>query len=424
MQGEMKQKFCTRCGAPNPIDAAFCQKCGFALLPLEEPVAPEAPDPFEEPAAAEEVKPEEKSPFDQALADTGIVEEVVDIPAEVPPAEDPAFTEIPAAEEPVVETAPVDEGFTQAPPIADPVPEAPAFTPAPEQPAFDPAQHPYAKSEGAFTNAAPAGGFTQAPPAGGFPFDDAAQQTPPAFGQGAPYTAAAAPVPPKKKGKSGLIIGIIVGLLAVAGAVGAGMHFLGGPVEVDVFSHVDMSYDGYEGEGYTSLDFDADALVKDLTAAKVDESDARAYVSDLTLTTTPSTGLYNGDRVVVSVTAPEKAGNKTVNIKADEKAFTVSGLTDKPKSKFVGTWEATEIRGYGVSMTPKEAELEFSVNFQESGTVTATTNGEPDGSGTWTESGDTVTISSNGETMKGVIQSDGTMVLSLNSDIDVVMKHK
>ncbi|MCR5134732.1 MAG: hypothetical protein K6B12_03765 [Clostridiales bacterium] len=83
------------------------------------------------------------------------------------------------------------------------------------------------------------------------------------------------------------------------------------------------------------------------------------------------------------------------------------------ESQFVGTWNATEIEAYGVTMAPEDAGLTFSITFEKDGKVTALTNGEADGEGTWEEDGDTVTITSNGETMSGTLE-DGVLTLDIS----------
>ena len=65
------------------------------------------------------------------------------------------------------------------------------------------------------------------------------------------------------------------------------------------------------------------------------------------------------------------------------------------QSPYVGTWNAVKFEAYGVTMTPEEAGLTFSVDFTADGKVTATTNGEDDGAGTWEETDDGVKITDN-----------------------------
>lgn len=83
------------------------------------------------------------------------------------------------------------------------------------------------------------------------------------------------------------------------------------------------------------------------------------------------------------------------------------------KSQFVGTWNATEVEVSGTQMTLEDVGMTFSINFEEGGKVTATTNGESDGEGTWEEDGDTVTIESAGETMTGTLE-DGKLTLEIS----------
>lgn len=83
------------------------------------------------------------------------------------------------------------------------------------------------------------------------------------------------------------------------------------------------------------------------------------------------------------------------------------------KSQYVGTWTATEIEAYGMTMTPEEAGMEFTIDIKSDGTITATTNGEDDGAGEWEETETGIKIISQGEEMQAELDDDGNLVLDL-----------
>lgn len=83
------------------------------------------------------------------------------------------------------------------------------------------------------------------------------------------------------------------------------------------------------------------------------------------------------------------------------------------KSEYVGTWNATEISAYGVTMSPEDAGMEFTMEIKDDGTITATTNGEDDGAGTWEETESGISISDDtGETIDGTLE-DGVLTINL-----------
>ena len=84
------------------------------------------------------------------------------------------------------------------------------------------------------------------------------------------------------------------------------------------------------------------------------------------------------------------------------------------KSEYVGTWNAVEIEAYGVTMTPEDAGMEFTVEIKSDGTLTATTNGEDDGAGKWEETENGITITDDtGEALDASLNDDGQLVLNL-----------
>jgi len=82
-------------------------------------------------------------------------------------------------------------------------------------------------------------------------------------------------------------------------------------------------------------------------------------------------------------------------------------------SPYVGTWKAVKFEAYGVTMTPDEAGLTFSVDVKSNGDITATTNGEDDGAGEWEATDDGIKITSQGSEYTATINDDGQLVLEM-----------
>ena len=83
------------------------------------------------------------------------------------------------------------------------------------------------------------------------------------------------------------------------------------------------------------------------------------------------------------------------------------------KSPYIGTWNATEVELNGQTITMEDAGMTFSVEFKEDGTVTATTNGEADGAGTWEETDNGVKITSGDQEITASLDGD-TLILDLS----------
>ena len=85
-------------------------------------------------------------------------------------------------------------------------------------------------------------------------------------------------------------------------------------------------------------------------------------------------------------------------------------------SPYVGTWNMTKFEMSGISMTAEEAGLSFTVDIKADGSVTATTNGEDDGAGTWEETDDGITITdATGSNITAKLDGD-ELILNMEND--------
>ena len=215
--------FCTNCGAQVPDGSKFCTHCGSPIAAAPAPApAPEPPAPAPEPA-----------PVPEPVA-TPTPEPVVP-PAPVPPA--------PVPPAPVPEPAPTPE------PVATPAPEpvaAPVPTPVNEVPQAAPVPTPV-----------PAAAPVPPAPVPPAPQANYGSPVPPApqVNYAAPTPGAGA-VPPAKKSKTPLIIGIAaVVLVAVIALVVVPMFGKGGS-----WSELDLSGNGYNHEFCIEMDEDENTI--------------------------------------------------------------------------------------------------------------------------------------------------------------------
>ena len=281
-------KFCPNCGNPVREGAAFCAKCGSKLkpsnpAPVEEapaaPVAPVAPvveaapaveaapvAPVVEPAPVIEpaapvaeavaeavpvVEPEvpaavapaveavEAAPVEAAPVAEAVAEAVPAVEPEVPAAVAPAVEAVePAIEAAPVEAAPVAEAVAEAAPVAEPAVAA-AIAPAVEAAPVEAA--PAAPvAEAAPVEAAPAPAY-EAPAAAYAPAEApaapeaAAAPAPAPAPEPIPFNPPSGPIQtpapvaeeePKKKSKTGLIIGLICAGVAALLLIGAGVFYV------------------------------------------------------------------------------------------------------------------------------------------------------------------------------------------------------
>lgn len=237
--------FCTNCGAQVPDGSKFCTSCGSPIAaapaPAPAPVPPAPvpvpPAPVPEPAPASEPIPAPPTPEQVAAP-----EPVVTPTPEPAPAPESVATPAPAPE-PVA--APVPTPVNEAPqaaPVPTPVPTpVPAAAPVPPAPA--PAAAP-----------APAPAAAPVPPA---PQANYGSPVPPApqVNYAAPTPGAGA-VPPAKKSKTPLIIGIAaVVLVAVIALVVVPMFGKGGS-----WSELDLSGNGYTHEFCIEMDEDENTI--------------------------------------------------------------------------------------------------------------------------------------------------------------------
>ena len=231
--------FCTNCGAQVPDGSKFCTHCGspIAAAPAPAPApVPPAPAPEPEPVATPTPEPVVPSAPEPAPAP--------EPPAPVPPA-------------PVPEPAPTPE------PVATPAPE-PVATPAPE-----PVAAPVPTPVNEVPQAAPVPTPAPTPVPTAAPVPPTAAPVPPApqanYGSPVPPapqvnyaapTPGAGAVPPAKKSKTPLIIGIAaVVLVAVIALVVVPMFGKG-----DSWSELDLSGNGYNHEFCIEMDEDENTI--------------------------------------------------------------------------------------------------------------------------------------------------------------------
>ena len=218
--------FCTNCGAQVPDGSKFCTHCGSPIAaapapaPAPVPSAPApAPAPAPEPVAtpAPEPIPAPPMPEQAAAPEPAPVPEPVATPA---PAPEPVAVPIPTPVNEAPQAAPVPTPV----PAAAPVPPAPAPAAAPVPPA-------------------PQANYgSPVPPA-------------PQVNYAAPTPGAGA-VPPAKKSKTPLIIGIAaVVLVAVIALVVVPMFGKGSP-----WSELDLSGNGYTHEFCIEMDEDENTI--------------------------------------------------------------------------------------------------------------------------------------------------------------------
>ena len=220
--------FCTNCGAQVPDGSKFCTHCGSPIAaapapaPAPVPSAP-APEPVVTPAPAPEPIPAPPMPEQVAAPEPAPVPEPVATPA---PAPEPVAAPVPT---------PVNEA-PQTAPVPTPVPAAAPVPPAPVPPA-------------------PQANYgSPVPPA---PQVNYAAPVPPApqVNYAAPTPGAGA-VPPAKKSKTPLIIGIAaIVLVAVIALVVVPMFGKGSP-----WSELDLSGNGYTHEFCIEMDEDENTI--------------------------------------------------------------------------------------------------------------------------------------------------------------------
>lgn len=323
-------KFCPNCGNPVREGAAFCAKCGSKLkpsnpAPVEEapaaPVAPVAPvveaapaveaapvAPVVEPAPVIEpaapvaeavaeavpvVEPEvpaavapaveavEAAPVEAAPVAEAVAEAVPAVEPEVPAAVAPAVEAVePVVEAAPVEAAPVAEAVAEAAPVAEPAVAA-AIAPAVEAAPVEAA--PAAPvAEAAPIEAAPAPAY-EAPAAAYAPAEApaapeaAAAPAPAPAPEPIPFNPPSGPIQtppavaeeePKKKSKTGLIIGLICAGVAALLLIGAGVFYVinggfsfGGTI-IDRFEKLEV-VDSDKKQSYTCYNEDFNDYIEE-----------------------------------------------------------------------------------------------------------------------------------------------------------------
>lgn len=91
----------------------------------------------------------------------------------------------------------------------------------------------------------------------------------------------------------------------------------------------------------------------------------------------------------------------------------VFAMTACGQSKFVGKWEATEIESAGAKITVGTVGVTMTIDVNADNTCTMTINGETSPSIKWSESGDTMTLTSD--------ESSSTQTISCKLDGDVLV---
>ena len=88
------------------------------------------------------------------------------------------------------------------------------------------------------------------------------------------------------------------------------------------------------------------------------------------------------------------------------------------ENDYIGVWDAEKFTYNGQEFTTEQAGMTFSVEINKDGTATATTNGEPDGEGTWTlnEDGTLSLVSGSDNLDPFSIDGDGYLHVVLQSD--------
>ncbi len=282
---------CPQCGSQVMDGAKFCTTCGAKL---QAPVAAAMQQAvYEEPAAP--------------------VYEEPAVSASAPVYEEPAVSaSAPVYEEPV---APVYE--EPAAPAYE-APAAPAYE-APAAPAYEAPVAP-AYEEPAVSASAPQ---YQQPQAYAYQqpqqFQQPQYQQPQQFQQPQyqqpPYQAAPAPAEaPKKKGKAGLIIGIIAGVVALAAIVIVLINVLGKPkaepVTVNLNDYIEVTFTGISGSGEADVKFNTNKLKGDFETSLVwtckkknmpEEPVVDLLCENISVYLDNYYGLSNGDTVTLDI---------------------------------------------------------------------------------------------------------------------------
>ncbi|MBR4947237.1 MAG: zinc-ribbon domain-containing protein [Clostridiales bacterium] len=227
-----------------PVEAAPVAEAVAEAVPAVEPEVPAAVAP-----AVEAVEPVvEAAPVEAAP--------VAEAVAEAAPVAEPAVA---AAIAPAVEAAPVEAAPVEAAPVAEPVAEAAPVAAAPEAPAYEAPAAAYAPAE------APAAPEAAAAPAPA-PAPEPIPFNPPSGPIQTP--APVAEEEPKKKSKTGLIIGLIAAGVVALALIGAGVYFVltggfsfGGTI-IDRFEKLEV-VDSDKKQGYTCYNEDFNDYIEE-----------------------------------------------------------------------------------------------------------------------------------------------------------------
>ena len=432
---------CQYCGGEIPDSAMFCVHCGQKVIKAPEPAAPSfAPEPkapdnnasqvmisfgnqtasepkapsydtssFQAFAPKEEPKPFAPQPEPQPSYQTSSFQPVKEEPKAFAPQPEPQPSFQPQSSFQPVQSAAPQQNFQ---PQSNYQPGQPGPAPSNYQPG-KPGPQPQNFQTGSFQPVQSAPQRNEQPgfQTGSFqPMQSAPQQdfqtgsfqpmqSGPQQGYQQPgYPGGFEPEPAKKKGKAGLIIGIIVGLLVIAAAVVLILlkPWKPKPVDVSLNDYATMTFDGRSGSGTYTFAFDSTKFVKDYeeTIKWMDKKNATEnapaydyylYCVDGTFSGGENGKLKNGDTVTVTWKINEEwAPFFNANILEPYKTFTVEGLPEieelDPFNGFELTFEGTSpyIDAYGDSSRVAEAfqylqyKIDPQYNLSEGDTVTVT----------------------------------------------------
>ena len=146
--------------------------------------------------------------------------------------------------------------------------------------------------------------------------------------QGGGYAAAGYEAPPKKK-KTWIPILIVLLLLLAAGGFFGWKYFFN-KTTVDLTRNIstqDIYLEGKDGEATVILD---DETLHERADYPRGNEKAEQFMETVSYTAEPSTGLSNGDTIVIrAIYSEETAKSLHITVKGEEKKFEVSGLDEK-----------------------------------------------------------------------------------------------
>ena len=174
-----------------------------------------------------------------------------------------------------------------------------------------------------------------------------------------------------------------------------------------------------------TLDFSADGTVSLSGATTIDyriEGDTVTLVAgddstyDLIITEDAAEGWVLKE-TYGDIAAWKDKAKAEANLGATETPAATTG--GKTEADYIGSWTGESFSYAGMDMSLSDAEMTFSIEFKSDGTAVAMTNGESDGSATWTLNSDgTVTLTDGTGTLpeNSYIDDSGVLHLALDAD--------